>query len=290
MFLTNHPGPWQDYLNRPDNKGLPLMEIKNKYMKEQLLYENYMSFQMQQQLMMSNASAGGGPLPSLEPPTPPPPSGDLTLVFSNFDTVDALLAGGYDSLPDWNIAIVGAGNPYTSISVDEPNFTVYLSGGSNITLDPDAFNGIFEGGLGLGEDLISIVDTGTIVESNGNAFYQCSILETVILPSLAEVLINDFFYCTKLKQVQLPSVTAVGDYGFFGAFNTADSPITLNLPLCTSYGASSFLQSDGFGGYVGTTEVDSPKVMNATFSNSVSSDPEITLLLAENSGIVATYV
>jgi hypothetical protein len=216
--------------------------------------------------------------------------GDLTLVFSSFDTVDVLLAGGFDSLPDWNIAIVGAGNPYTSISVDEPNFTIYLSGGSNITLDPDAFNGIFEGGLGLGEDLISIVDTGTIVESNGNTFYYCLVLETVILPALAEVLINDFYNCTKLKEVQLPSVTAVGEYGFYSAFNTADSPMTLNLPLCTSYGASAFLQSDGFEGYIGTTDVDSPKVMNATFSNSVIANPEITLLLAENSGIVPTYV
>ena len=237
----------------------------------------------------SAASAGGGSTPSPSPSF----SGDLTLVFSTFDTVDALLAGGYDSLTDWNIAIVGAvgaGSLYTSITVDEPNFTVYLSGGSNITLDPNAFNGIFEGGLGLGEDLISIVDTGTIVESNGNTFSQCSILETVILPALTEVLINDFYFCAKLRNVQLPAVTAVGEYGFFGAFNTADSPITLSLPLCTSYGVSAFLQPDGFGGYVGTTDVDSPKVMNATFSTSVIADPEITLLLAENNGIAPTYV
>jgi hypothetical protein len=287
VIPTNPPGHWQHFILRNDNRGLTTEQIRQKYLKEQLLFENYVNFVQQQQLLMSNAASGGGPLPS---PTPSPSSGDLTLVFSNFDTVDLLLAGGYDSLPDWNIAIVGAGNPYTSISVDEPNFTVYLSGGSNITLDPDAFNGIFEGGLGLGEDLISIVDTGTIIESNGYAFYSCYILETVILPALAEVLINDFYACTKLKQVQLPSVTAVGEYAFFGAFNTADSPMTLNLPLCTSYGANAFLQSDGFGGYVGTTDVDSPKVMNATFSNSVIANPEITLLLAENSGIVPTYV
>ena len=287
MFLTNHPGPWQAYLNRSDNKGLPLMEVKNKYMQEQLLYENYMSFQMQQQLMMSNASAGGGPLPSS---TPPPPSGDLTLVFSNFNTVDLLLAGGVDSLPDWNTALIDSGNPYTSIIVDEESFTVYLSGGSNIILNLSAFNGIYEGGLGLGEDLISIVDTGTIIDSNGYAFYGCYILETVILPALTNVADFDFYGCTKLKNVQLPLVTAVGEYGFYGTFNTADSPITLNLPLCTSYGANSFLQPDGFGGYIGTTDVDSPKIMNATFSTSVIPDPEIILLLAENSGIVATYV
>jgi hypothetical protein len=282
----NSPGHWQHFILRNDNRGLTTEQVRQKYVKEQLLFENYINFVQQQQLLMSNTPSGGVTLPSSVPPS----SGDLTLVFSNFDTVDLLLAGGYDSLPDWNIAIVGAGNPYTSIIVDELNFTVYLSGGSNITLDPDAFNGIYEGGLGLGEDLISIVDTGTIIESNGYAFYSCYILETVILPALAEVLINDFYACTKLKQVQLPSVTAVGEYAFFGAFNTADSPMTLNLPLCTSYGANAFLQSDGFGGYVGTTDVDSPKVMNATFSNSVIADPEITLLLAENSGIVPSYV
>ena len=288
MFLTNHPGPWQVYLNRSDNKGLSLMEVKNKYMQEQLLYENYMSFQMQQQLMMSNASAGGGLLP--EPTPPSPSSGDLTLVFSNFNTVDLLLAGGVDSLPDWNTALVDSGNPYTSIVVDEESFTVYLSGGSNIILTINAFTGIVEGNLGLGEDLISIVDTGTIIGSNGSTFNACYILETANLPALTNVADFDFYGCSQLKQTQLPLVTSVGQYGFFGAFNTADSPMTLNLPLCTSYGVISFLAPDGLGGYVGTTEVDSPKVMNATFSTSVQMDPEIILLLTENSGIIATYV
>ena len=67
FFTVNHPGPWQYYVNRPDNKGLPITEIKNKYLKEQLLYENYMSFQMQQQLLMSNASPGGGKKKSIDP-------------------------------------------------------------------------------------------------------------------------------------------------------------------------------------------------------------------------------
>jgi len=60
MFIVNHPGPWQSYLNRPDNVGKSLMEVRDKYLQEQLLFENYMSFQLQQQLMMANASAGGG--------------------------------------------------------------------------------------------------------------------------------------------------------------------------------------------------------------------------------------
>lgn len=60
MFIVNHPGPWQHYVNRPDNKGLNIIEIKSKYLKEQLLFEQYMSFQMQQQLLMSQNASGGG--------------------------------------------------------------------------------------------------------------------------------------------------------------------------------------------------------------------------------------
>ena len=59
MFLINHPGPWQYYVNRADNKGLSLMEIKNKYMKEKLLFEQHMNFQMQQQMFLQQQSAGG---------------------------------------------------------------------------------------------------------------------------------------------------------------------------------------------------------------------------------------
>jgi hypothetical protein len=59
MFIVNNPGPWQYYVNRSDNKGLPIMEIKNKYMREQLLFEQYMSFQMQQQMFLQQQSSGG---------------------------------------------------------------------------------------------------------------------------------------------------------------------------------------------------------------------------------------
>jgi hypothetical protein len=64
MFIVNHPGPWQSYLNRPNNVGKPIMEVRDRYLQEQLLFENYMSFIHQQQMMMANASSGGGPKPT----------------------------------------------------------------------------------------------------------------------------------------------------------------------------------------------------------------------------------
>lgn len=274
---------WGQFSQLPNIKKLPLHEQSRQYSiyLEQIAQERLMTFNLQQP-----AGGGGNSTPSL-----PSYSGDLTLVFSNFNTVDAILAGGFDSLSDWNTALIQSGNPYTSIVVDEPNYTVYLSGGSNIELKGGAFSGNFEGGNGLGESLTSIIDTGTIIADTNSTFNYCIYLETVDLPALVNVGIGSFQGGGKIKNIQLPSVTSVGDYGFFDSFDTADSPITLYLPLCTSFGASAFLQSDGFGGYIGTTEVDSPKVMNATFSNAITvGQAEIDLLLAENTGVIATYV
>jgi hypothetical protein len=41
---SNPPGPWQFYVNRADNKGLSIAEIKSKYLMEQFLFEQQMNF------------------------------------------------------------------------------------------------------------------------------------------------------------------------------------------------------------------------------------------------------
>jgi hypothetical protein len=62
MFI-NDPGPWQYYVNQPDNVGLSLMDIKDKYMREQLLFEQY---QYNQYINYQNwlSTQGGGIPPS----------------------------------------------------------------------------------------------------------------------------------------------------------------------------------------------------------------------------------
>jgi hypothetical protein len=64
FFVVNDPGPWQYFVTRRDNVGLPLMEVRNKYLHEQLLFENYMSFVQQQHMLMAQSAGGGGILPS----------------------------------------------------------------------------------------------------------------------------------------------------------------------------------------------------------------------------------
>ena len=62
------PGTWQSFLKRKDNIGLSIMEVKQKYLKEQLLFESYLNTvnTMSPSVASSAAGAGaaGGPLPS----------------------------------------------------------------------------------------------------------------------------------------------------------------------------------------------------------------------------------
>ena len=282
---SNHPGHWQHFILRNDNRGLTTEQMRQKYLKEQLLFENYISFVQQQQLLMSNAASGGGPLPS---PTPSPSSGDLTLVFSSFNTIDLFLPDGVDSLNDWNTQLVATGNPYTSISVDAETYTIYLSGGSNIVLKDNAFNGNLENPYGFGYDLLQIQDAGTITEVGNYAFYYCQNLTTVEL--LGATTISDYVFanCTKLQYTYLPNVTSVGIQGFIYAFNTATSPITLYLPLCTSLGAAA-LNGPIAINLPNTITATVPIVMETNGTGGGVND-EIQQLIAYSSGAIIVYV
>ena len=49
VIPTNPPGHWQHFILRNDNRGLTTEQIRQKYLKEQLLFENYINFIQQQQ-------------------------------------------------------------------------------------------------------------------------------------------------------------------------------------------------------------------------------------------------
>jgi len=60
------PEPWLIFLKRKENVGVPIMEVRKRYLKEQLLFENYVSsLQTLNTMNTSNPSsgAGGGPQP-----------------------------------------------------------------------------------------------------------------------------------------------------------------------------------------------------------------------------------
>ena len=102
-MIIGHPGSWQQFQFRPDNKGLNVMEMKSKYLHEQYLFEAQMLNlqQMHQQNMFMNG-VGGGPSPSSSEPTPTY-SQELKLVFG--DTLSNISLGyGFDvtSFEAWN--------------------------------------------------------------------------------------------------------------------------------------------------------------------------------------------
>ena len=59
IYRNEPPGLWQYYIKRKDNIGLPIMEVKRKYLAEQLQFDSFMSAQS---MAASNAIGTGGPL------------------------------------------------------------------------------------------------------------------------------------------------------------------------------------------------------------------------------------
>ena len=58
MIIADHPGPWQQYHLRSDNRNLSVMELKAKYINEQYLFEIQM-FNFQQYNIFMNGGGGG---------------------------------------------------------------------------------------------------------------------------------------------------------------------------------------------------------------------------------------
>ena len=278
MLIVNELS-WQEYTTLPGIRNLSLNEQVRQY-------NMYMNEVLQTKLIYSQnqitSPAGGGETPSIQA------SQDLTLRFSTFTTVDLLLTNGYDSLSDWNSVLVNSGYPYTSISVDEETYTIYLSGGSNVVLKNYAFVGYIEAPNGLGHDLLEIQDNGTISEVGYGGFQGCDNLTTVELLGATIIADNSFSADSKLQYVYLPNVTSVGASGFYNAFNAATLPITLYLPLCTSLGVSALS---------GPINIDTPNGLTATFPIVMQTNgggggvnDEINQLVAYSDGAVIVYV
>lgn len=284
-MLLNNAMSWYQFSNLPHISCLPynVQLIEYQFYNEQMMTEQLMLEQLnaQNEYTLANAVGGGGIVEQQA-------SGDLTITFSDFATVDLFLTNGVENLADWNDRLVQTGNPYTSISVDEATYTIYLSGGSNVVLKDNAFNGILENPTGLGEDLLSIQDNGTIIEVGAQTFYYCQKLTLVEL--LGATTIGGFAFqnCIDLQYVYLPNVTSVGESGFIYAFNDATLPITLYLPLCTFLGAAAFN---------GPINIDTPNGLIATFPIVMQTNgsgggvnDEIQQIIAYSDGAVINYV
>ena len=78
-MIIDHPGPWQQYHLRFDNKGLSTMELKSKYINEQYLFEAQLAEAQYQHNIFMNGG-GGGPRSTS---TTPPSTSAFSNAFSN---------------------------------------------------------------------------------------------------------------------------------------------------------------------------------------------------------------
>lgn len=60
MYKQENPGHWLNWLKKPENSKLPILEAKQKYLREQLMYEQqYNSFVEAQRAVQLNVTKGG---------------------------------------------------------------------------------------------------------------------------------------------------------------------------------------------------------------------------------------
>ena len=67
IFTTQHPGSWKQFMTRSDNRNLPIMEARQKYLKEQLEFENQYSTYMMWQNMNRSQGGPSGTTPASTP-------------------------------------------------------------------------------------------------------------------------------------------------------------------------------------------------------------------------------
>lgn len=61
MNLIHDPGPWQFYLQKHQNSGAPLLEIKRMYLAEQAVFYQQ-AMQLQSAMESAQGSGGGQPI------------------------------------------------------------------------------------------------------------------------------------------------------------------------------------------------------------------------------------
>lgn len=202
-MLLNHPGHWQQFQFRPDNRGLSVMEMKSKYLHEQYLFEAQMITlnQMHQQNMFMNGVGGG---PSSEPSSPSY-SQELKLVFN--DTLANVSSDyGFDvtSFTAWNSDTHFSTLNAEAISVDNSTRTIILK--SNTAGNTQVAGMAFDSDTYLVE--IEDINSNYISSIRGGAF-NTSLIESVILNGVTTLQNGNTFSDTVLTTLQLDALTGI---------------------------------------------------------------------------------
>jgi hypothetical protein len=265
-MISNHPGPWQQYHFRSDNKGLSIMELKSKYLHEQYLFEaELFNLQQQQQQNMFMNGGGGGPTPSSGPTPPPSYTTELRLTFNNnLVAVQTDFGADPSLLTTWNAKFPNANFTNININQSTPSSPIITLKGNNVnvgriadkafankttisTLRDVNANCIIDtaGTESFAQSSIVEVDLGAITTIDSIAFNQCVSLTYVLMPNLTLIGTgvmgsSAFNSCTSLNTVSMDNITRIPDYTFYGCTGLANLG---GFPVLNRVGEYSFSRS-----------------------------------------------
>jgi len=280
-MISNHPGPWQQYHFRSDNRGLSIMELKSKYLHEQYLFENELfNLQQQHQQNVFMNGGGGGPLSTQSAPTY---STALKLTFN--DTLANMATNyGYNvtSATAWNntgrFTFNGSNSNFGTVEVVD-NFSIILKGNEEgLAVEVDTFSG--DTYLTFIEDL----NANCITEVKDGAF-NAAVLERVTLGAMTTVGGAAFAGCGSLGLVRFTSLTTIpnaGDVssGVFASCDLSGDNLGTMFPALVTIGDFAFYRTNiptinsstittiGFRAFDSSTSLTSINLTNfVTFGN-----------------------
>jgi hypothetical protein len=243
-MIIGHPGTWQQFQFRPDNRGLNVMEMKSKYLHEQYLFEAQMLNlqQMQQQNPFMNGIGGG----SSSEPTPTYTTG-VRLVFNDtLSTVNSSYGFNVTSAEDWNntgkFTFDGDNSNFETVEIVD-DYTIILKGNElGLTITTSAFDSdVFL------NDIIDVNDN--CITAIGEAAFLLAALTNATLNAVTTINLTSFWNCVNLITVSFNSLVTIPTANGFeqGVFANCDLSGLANLdegfPNLETAGGFSFYQT-----------------------------------------------
>lgn len=198
MFFVNDPGPWQSFILRGDNVGRSINEVTQKYLNEQLQFENFISMEQQLQLQQyQNKGIDIGSNPT------PPLLGDFLIntenVVEGITTNDNQFQlpltdnGVINFTIDWGD---GTTDTITSYNQAETLHTYTTPGEYYITITSGIIRGWSFGGVGDAVKLIEIFNWSVWDINTTGTFYGCSnlISSATSVPTISTSDLSSTFY------------------------------------------------------------------------------------------------
>jgi len=211
----------------------------------------------------------------------------LIITFDDILHADLVINGISSSVTDWNtfFNLPLSGNPFSSVFILENS--VYLFGGSEITLRES----LFDNQYGYGSYLISFIDNANCIVAAGydafgaDNYNGCSGLTSVSLPACTTLIECCTFYnASSLISVNLPSlITCSGSYNF----TNCTSLTLINIPSCVHLGSDvghDFIFDGISGNYIELT------VSSLLMTCNTSGTPDEDIQILQNNNTVTITI